>query len=224
MAQQVERSPDNLPWYAARPEALRVIAGVVAVVAALVGLVSRLDATHHETYYENSVYGIIDTAHDRVCTNQLRLQPRRGAWQCLNWVEQTHGEVGHEAVDPGGPCTHREANRESGIWECWTQVPLSAAVLHRTPGAVRFGDVHAAGMQSRSGVNGRVCVSEIRASPAGGRWLCRGWTTANAGQFRLRQAFDPGGPCTVRYVDQLTGIWSCRSVGFHDANVGIQGP
>ena len=55
-----------------------------------------------------------------------------------------------------------------------------------------------------------MCVEELRSRRIGGTWRCV-WYQSVADEEVPMQVRDPGGPCTLRRVDQETGLWTCRS-------------
>jgi hypothetical protein len=213
-----DQEPKLQPRYLPRPEVLRIIAATIALVGALIGLASRTSSTPSGLPYAPAsgstvdyFYGEIDARRHRVCADEIRPEPTHGTWTCRYWQRGLNKDfVGKRPLDRGGPCTHRTANQDQGVWECLTTVSIPAVALHmpyKIP--VMFGDVRVANQTSSPG-SLSVCTEEIRGAPTHGTWSCIGWKVAPA-HFRFVQPVDPGGACTLRTADQQTGIWSCRS-------------
>ena len=203
--------------YLPRPEVLRIIAGTLAIVGALIGLISRLDAPAAGPSFSpgpfqsapTAIYGQPDPARKRVCLDEIRPLPTHGAWRCRVWQPLDAHLIAKSAADPGGPCTHRIV-ADANAWECWTKTAIPAVALgmpYKLP--VMFGDVRV-GNPGSSATGPWICTTEIRHKPDRGTWMCGGWQRAPA-NFRFVRPLDPGGPCTYRLADQQTGIWACRS-------------
>jgi len=213
------------PRYMPHPDVLRIAAGLVVLAGSIVGLVTRLEATHrpvttvlppvsHVVYGEPTLAALrpasdLSSGARRVCTDELRPQPRSGAWRCTSWQTLALDEIGVQAADPGGPCTHRTTANGARAWHCRTRIAIPEAALHmpyRIP--VFFGDLQRGNGIDQKRVPG-VCWLEVRASPEA-RWRCGEWRPLLPG-FRALQAVDPGGPCVSRTVDEETGVWWCMS-------------
>jgi hypothetical protein len=217
------------PRYLPRPEILRTVAGAIALVGALVGLVSRLEAhavppqvqvlpaVSHTVYGAPSLSGLRAAANATdtnrtVCTDQLRPTPS-GPWRCTSETWLKLDEIGAQAVDPGGPCTHRTPADATGQWVCITRIPIPPAHLGLRRkfhlwffGALREGN----GIdQPHKPI---VCYAETRMEGPHSPWRCWLWRLPIPGIHFLPPVTDPTDRCTTRYVDQETGVWSCRSL------------
>ena len=64
--------------------------------------------------------------------------------------------------------------------------------------------------------NPQVCREESRSSETDGAWACVGAQDEPAG-WRIAEPVDPGGPCSYRVADEMTGVWSCQSADAQDA-------
>jgi hypothetical protein len=212
------------PRYMPRPEVLRVIAATIAVIGALIGLISRLEQTPAPVEQPNVApvralnaptiyYGALaspEAAHPgkdldparNVCTDQYRWKPTSGPWHCAQWSSLQAQDVGRPARDPGGPCTHRLVTPPTRVWRC--QARLAAAPLAREAQTNHNLRVLFGGMRSGDDV----CNQEARSSATQGRWYCTNWRPLPPG-FRVVAPVMPPGPCRFRVPDQLTGNWSC---------------
>jgi hypothetical protein len=219
------------PRYLPRPEVLRAITAVVALIGAIIGVVYQLQSSHHPRStvatialpaIDHSDYGDPNVAAlrpatslavgpRRVCEDELRPKPY-GAWHCHLSSELSFDTIGVQAADGGGQCTHRTTNSgSSASWVCETRIAIPRVALHmpyRIP--VFFGDLMPGNGIDQKKVPG-VCWIEVRAtlhSP----WLCGSvdsWRPLLP-SFRAVQAVDPGGgPCLSRTVDEETGVWWC---------------
>jgi hypothetical protein len=140
--------------------------------------------------------------------DQVRPKPRSGAWHCASEETLPLDEIGVQAIDPGGPCTHRTTvSGGAATWQCRTRIAIPEVALGMPYGIpVFFGDLRPGVVQRRSG---GVCWSEVRSSVRA-HWQCAlgAWRPLDAG-YRAVQAVDPGGPCLERMVDEPTGVWWC---------------
>lgn len=212
------------------PYALRVVAAVITVVTATIGLVWQLQSHPHRALVatvalpaiSHSAYGDPNVAALRpatslavgarhVCTDELRPEPRSGVWRCNLWSDISFDAIGVQATGGGDPCTHRTTNGGSySRWQCQTRVAIPAVALHmpyKIP--VFFGDLMRGNGIDEKKVPG-VCWIESRASQHA-PWLCgsvNSWRPLLP-SFRAVQAVDPGGPCVNRRVDEVTGVWWC---------------
>jgi len=59
-----------------------------------------------------------DTMTPRVCRQESRASETHGAWTCVSWQGAPDGWRIVEPVDPGGPCSYRIADEETGVWSC----------------------------------------------------------------------------------------------------------
>jgi hypothetical protein len=212
------------------PYALRVVAGVITVATAIIGLVWQLQshphralvatvalpAISHLTYGDPNVASLrpattLAVGARRVCTDELRPKPRSGVWHCNLWSDLSFDAVGVQATGGGDPCTHRTTNGGSNSrWQCQTTVAIPEVARHmpyKIP--VFFGDLMRGNGVDQKKVPG-VCWYEFRAS-SHVPWRCG---SANAWRpllpsFRAIRAVDPGGPCVYRTVDEVTGVWWC---------------
>lgn len=154
----------------------------------------------------------------RVCLDETRPLPASGAWTCHSWEPLDAWTIGRKAKDTSGPCTHRVADGESGVWACWTHIAIPA-LARGMPYAVpvMFGHVLPASPTSQ-GVfpQPRICRAESRSSETAGAWTCVSSQEAPDG-WRFAEPVDPGGPCTYRVADEETGVWSCQSATAQDA-------
>lgn len=53
-----------------------------------------------------------------ICVAENRDLLTHGIWSCWKWADLPRGARFVQAVDPGGPCSGREADPETGIWRC----------------------------------------------------------------------------------------------------------
>jgi hypothetical protein len=214
------------------PEVLRSIAGVIAVAAAVVGLLSKLDApaatrpatpaavalpaVSHVVYGAPSVAALrpavsLSGEARRVCSDQLRPRPRSGAWHCNGGRTLGLDEIGVQANDPGGPCTHRTTESGGASWQCRTRIAIPKVALGMPYGIpVFFGDLRPGTGVVQRHVDG-LCWQEVRPSLRAS-WRCAvgSWRSLDPG-YRAVQAVDPGGRCLERMVDEETGVWWCTS-------------
>jgi hypothetical protein len=144
----------------------------------------------------------------QLCVAEIRASAAGGPWTCVSWMGYDVNEIPHAARDPGGPCTHRVVDFGDAAWRCETTLPatpLSLDIAARQTHPLFFADLS----QPRS--HGAVCTQEIRVSATHGAWDCALWTPVDANEhFRVVAPLDPGGPCTARKVDELTGVWTCQ--------------
>jgi hypothetical protein len=223
--QDNEKKPEVQPWLTANPQTLRIIAGVIAIIGASIGLVSRIDGLSVGQKAEPApirtvIYGVPTVAALRaaegygvgaprnVCTGQIRPKPDRGAWHCINVRPLNIDEIGAQALDSPGPCTHREAS-DSGAWRCLTRIATPKLSVKASGLPWIFGDIRKQSTVSHAGPMG-ICMSETRTNPNHGAWHCLGWHPLSPGVQEI-QALDPGGPCLWREADEPTGIWICNS-------------
>jgi hypothetical protein len=54
----------------------------------------------------------------RVCREQSRTSETQGPWRCVSWQDAPDGWRIAEPLDPGGPCSYRIADEETGVWSC----------------------------------------------------------------------------------------------------------
>jgi hypothetical protein len=54
----------------------------------------------------------------RICRAESRSSGTSGAWTCVSAQQVPDGWRLAEPVDPGGPCTYRVADEETGVWSC----------------------------------------------------------------------------------------------------------
>ena len=144
----------------------------------------------------------------QLCVAEIRASPDRGAWTCASWMGYDSGALIRAAHDPGKRCTHRVVQPPADTWTCETTTPAPRATLdmaQRQKHPIFFTD-----LTQTSDSPGSVCTQETRTSPTGGPWKCTTWQQLDASEhWRLAQPIDPGGPCTLRTVDELTGVWTC---------------
>jgi hypothetical protein len=215
------------PRYTARPDIIRAVAGAIALVGAFIGLLSRFEARAVQPHVEllpaiaNTVYGLpsmgalraATSATDTnrtVCVDQLRPTPS-GRWRCtgLRWLKLD--EIGAQAVDPGGPCTHREPSDGSGRWVCITRIPIPPAHLHlRGQYHYWFFGIPREGNGIDQPRKPIICYGETRMDGPHTPWRCFEWRLAIPGIHFLRPVTVPTDHCMTRYVDQETGVWSCH--------------
>jgi len=211
------------PRYVPRPEVLRVIAGVIALIGAIVGLVTRLETTHPGTEVQNFpepavvIWGDVLSKH-KVCVDELRANPTSGSWRCISPVplndNPKYPEIARQATWQGGRCTHRLIDDSSRTWQCISTIRPSPFVLRparqqqRDP--VFFADLAQHHEDTRP-PSAELCTVESRSAPTLGAWTCMAWQRLPQTPYRLVQVIDPGGPCAYRIVDEFTGVWSCRS-------------
>jgi hypothetical protein len=220
---------------------LRFLAAAVALIAALLGLVSRLEASNSSQPPLNAplspgqdgwvvpttippVYGdptpaaMLPAAKSSgqqrsVCKEEIRPLPTQGAWVCRSWVPLDTREIGRRATDTGGPCTHRVVSDAGGTWNCWMRIAIPSVALHMPYSVpLMFGHLIAAPGKTSP----QVCREESRTSETEGPWTCVGSQDEPAG-WRIAEPVDPGGPCSYRVADEMTGVWSCQSADAQDA-------
>ena len=148
----------------------------------------------------------------QLCVAEIRASPDGGAWTCSSWMGYDSGALIRAAHDPGRPCTHRVVQPPADTWTCETTIPAPPSTLDmasRRKHPLLFAD-----LAQTSHTSGSVCTQETRTSPTGGPWKCTTWTQLDPSEhWRLAQPIDPGGPCTLRTVDELTGVWACGNRG-----------
>lgn len=203
---------------------LRVLAAAVALVGAIVGLVSRLDTTHSSAPDYPAVQAIdaptifygdptspaalrpgkANDAARVVCHDEVRYEPTSGHWHCAGYVDLGTRDMGRVPRDPGGPCTHRVAGANSPAWKCITKSAVPEDARNSYPGPPEHGVIFG-GMHQGSDF----CSEEARAGENHGAWSCTNWRPIPRG-FRFIEATAPPGPCAFRAADQQTGEWSCN--------------
>jgi hypothetical protein len=226
-ARDDETPREPRPRYLPRPELIRGIAAVVALIAAVLGLVSQLDRSHPSSAPENqpaivripvppmtyagdpvSPLALMPgtSANDparTVCTDESRPNPRRGHWRCNSWTMLRPRDVARSATWDATPCTHRVVEfAESTAWHCVARVAAVEPPRHPVPNGPPF-------FGSRLSGND-VCIGEARANPRSGAWHCTLWRFFPVG-YSLVQPLEVPGPCSFRSADELTGAWSCRA-------------
>jgi hypothetical protein len=210
------------------PYALRVVAGVITVVTAIIGLIWQLQshphralvatialpAISHVTYGDPNVAALrpatsLALGARRVCTDEIRPKPRSGVWRCNLWVDLSFDAIGAQAIYRGDPCTHRTTVGYTQ-WQCLTTAAIPKVALHlhdKLP--YFFGDFMRGNGVDQKKVPG-VCWIEFRASQHA-TWLCgsvNSWRPLLPSLHAIK-AVDPGGPCVYRKVDETTGVWQC---------------
>jgi hypothetical protein len=150
-----------------------------------------------------------------ICSAEVRMRAAAGAWTCVSWTPTgTSDAVLRAAGDSGDRCTHRIVEAAGSAWTCETTIPPPAIMLNpaeRSRHPFLFADLKLSTVAKR---NGRVCTEEVRPSRGGGSWHCLVWERVDPSQhFVVVQPIDPGGPCTLRSVDELTGVWICETGG-----------
>ena len=211
-----------LTWGAA----LRVVAGVLAVVAALIGLAHRIHPGQTASPVDDPavrgyvsrlvIYGDLTSpqalkpgkANDParvVCNDEVRFKPTTGHWHCVGATDLGKKDVGRVARDPGGPCTHRTAGFDTPRWRCITKDPVPPSALGLMPATPGEPNVIFGGFR----VGSDFCSEEARANATRGAWTCTWWRPIPTG-FRFVEAVAEPGPCTFRAADQQTGEWSCN--------------
>jgi len=230
-----EQSPERQDRYFRWGTKLRFLAATLALVGAVLGVASRLDGGNQTVQYLPSggagpapasppefgdptpaalLPAVKSGGQARsVCVEEVRPLPTRGAWTCHSWVPLGTDEMGSRAKDPGGPCTHRVVSQGAGTWNCWTRIAIPSLALHM-PYAVplMFGHLFAEPGKSKP----QVCREESRSSETDGAWNCVGAQDEPPG-WRIAEPVDPGGPCSYRVADEMTGVWSCQSADLQDA-------
>ena len=214
------------PRYLPRPEVLRTVAGLVALVGAVIGLVSRLEAPPKVQVLpaiSNTVYGVpslgalrpaanASDTNRTVCTDQVR-PVSSGRWRCTHQTLLKLDEIGVQAIDPGGPCTHRASAYATEAWVCLTRIPIPPADLNL---ARKFHLWFFGVRREGNGVDQPhkpiICYGETRMEGPRSPWRCFQWRLAIPGIHFPRPVTDPADRCTTRYVDQETGVWSCHSL------------
>ena len=204
---------------------LRVVAGVIAVIASLIGLETRVyhaqapatpPSPSITPYQAQNVYygdptspqalkpGRANDPARMVCTDEIRWEPTSGHWHCNGSTMLGSKDVGRVPRDPGGPCTHRTVLADSPVWQCITTQAVPASARKGYLGPVEHGVIYG-GMRDGSDF----CSQEARASKSHGAWTCTNWRAIPLG-FRFEEAANEPGPCDFRAVDQTTGEWSCN--------------
>ena len=143
-----------------------------------------------------------------------------GTWTCANWTPTGSSDVVlRAALDSGDPCTHRVVEVPGDAWTCQTTIappPIVLNAAERSRHPFLFADLSLRPVTRRTAAS--VCTQEVRPSPGGGPWHCMTWFRVDPRQhFRVLRAIDPGGPCTLRAVDESTGVWICQTGGGNDA-------
>jgi hypothetical protein len=233
-----ERTEDN-PQTARilrRSAQLRLLAAAIAIVAAAVGLRSQIEARHLAVQIESAsvpvgsapasppVFGdptpaaLLPAARAgrmprTVCWDETRPLPTSGAGTCKGWIPLGTDDIGRRATDTGGPCTHRVVSDAGGTWNCWTRIAIPSLALHM-PYAVPLMFGHLIPVPGKT--KPQVCREESRSSETHGAWTCVGAQDEPAG-WRIAEPVDPGGPCSYRVADEMTGVWSCQSGDAWDA-------
>jgi len=231
-AREPNDRPELQPQYAPRPEILRIIAGAIALVGAVVGLLSRLEARVVQPAQPavqalpavaQTIYGVPSLSALRaaasatdtnrtVCVDQLR-PTLSGRWRCTGLAWLKLDQVGAQAVDPGGPCTHRAPDNTTGRWVCITRIPIPPAHLHlRGKFHLWFFGVLRPGNGIDQPHRPIICYAETRMEGPRSSWRCFQWRLPIPGIHFLPPVTDPRDRCTTRYVDQETGVWSCHSL------------
>jgi hypothetical protein len=220
-------------------DSLRIAAAALAVAGSLIGLVSHFHGSRQPAdppapfqigipspvgpyvFGEPSAAALrpVAKAHGgkrSVCIDEERPLSTTGAWTCHVTEPIAASQIGRLARDTGGPCTHRVASQDGGTWSCWTRIAIPTIALGM-PYAVplMFGHLipAATGEDTRSP---RVCRTESRASEAHGIWTCVAWQQSPDG-WRIVEPVSPGGQCSYRVADEVTGVWSCQSGTAQDA-------
>jgi len=210
-----------LTWGAA----LRAVAGLLAVVAALIGLANRIHASQTPAPVNDPairgydgrlvIYGDLTSpqalkpgkANDParvVCDDEVRFKPTTGHWHCVGTASLGDKDVGRVARDPGGSCTHRTAGMDTPTWTCITKEPVPPSALGVKPAVPGERNVIFGGMRDGSDF----CSEEARDNATHGAWTCTWWRPVPPG-YRFIEAVAGPGPCTFRAADQQTGEWSC---------------
>jgi len=153
----------------------------------------------------------------KVCLDELRADATHGAWRCISSIElstdPTTPEVARKAYGWNRPCTHRRVEGGGSSWRCLTTVRPSPYVLRpvhvQQNDPVFFADLTMT-RQTTSPPDGSLCTEEMRRLPNRGTWRCTTWQQLTT-PFRLVQVIEPHIPCTFRFVDEFTGVWSCLS-------------
>jgi hypothetical protein len=136
-------------------------------------------------------------------------------------------DAGEDADEQATPQRKRDRRLRELAPLAYPAIVLAASVIafaahhvkHRQPSAPSptaravphflFGDLQAEGPAPPS--HGKhVCIEEERADPVKGPWTCGVWEPLQPAT-EAAVAADPGGRCTARSADQLTGSWKCRS-------------
>lgn len=218
------------PRFIPRPEVLRVVAATLALIGAIVGLITRLEPSHHSTslvqtvalpavseafYGEPTISALrpatkLGDNSRRVCTDELRPKPRSGAWHCKSSVALPFDAIGVQAPDPGGPCTHRTTEGGSGkAWLCKTRIAIPQVALHMPYTVPVFFGVALRGNGIDEHRVAGVCWQQLRAGQHA-PWKCGlGAWRPLLPSYRAVAPVDPGGPCVAREVDEETGVWWC---------------
>jgi hypothetical protein len=211
----------------------RTLIAVVVTIASLVRLVLGLGVFHgggaqpHAPSHANAApaptrrlvfYGDVrqvppsgvprDTA---ICTAEVRMRPTSGPWTCVSWTSTGTSDVAFRAAGAAsGACTHRIVLPPNTAWTCETTIPPPRIVLDlaaRSQVPLLIAD-----LRLKRDSHGSVCNEETRSSPTGGEWHCLRWERLDPKvPAHLLQPIDPGGPCTVRSADEITGVWTCET-------------
>jgi hypothetical protein len=149
----------------------------------------------------------------------LRADATHGAWRCISSIalstDPNAPEVAREAHGWKRPCTHRriEDTGTFSNWRCFTRAKPSPYVLRpahaQQNDPVFFADLTMT-RHTTSPPDGSLCTQEMPQLPNRGTWRCTTWEKLPT-PYRLVQAIDPHLPCTFRFVDEFTGVWSCMS-------------
>ena len=214
---------------------LRFLAAALALVAAALGVASRIEHPRTEVQYlpsggvadpmpivpqfgDPTPAALLPAAKSggqprSVCVEETRPLPTQGAWTCRSWRPLGTHDIGARATDPGGPCTHRAVSDAGGTWNCWTRIAIPSLALHM-PYAVPLMFGHLIPVPGTT--KPQVCRQESRSSETHGEWACVGAQDEPSG-WRIAEPVDPGGPCSYRVADEMTGAWSCQSGDAWDA-------
>lgn len=64
----------------------------------------------------------------RVCREESRTSETHGAWSCVGAQDAPVGWRIAEPIDPGGPCSYRVVDEETGVWSCQSATAQDAGV------------------------------------------------------------------------------------------------
>jgi hypothetical protein len=190
-------------------EFTRLASAAMVLAASLVGLASHFlgdgskPTTHATPAGPRFLFGDLHAGQHRggavrprsVCTKELRVDPAAGPWICLQWEQLAAGGRAAQASDPGGPCSSRWVEQETGWWKCDSYrkvITYGGLTVRRRQDKGKYG----------------ACVQERRASPTHGAWHCVIWNDKPA-WMPIREPRDPGGPCLQRIANQYSGTWDC---------------
>jgi hypothetical protein len=217
-----------------RPEVLRVIAGTIALIGALIGLISRLDTTpptvvpaaapavdsplpgqHVPKGYDIQFvyYGALSSP----AALHRGSSPSQARSVCTDQVryEPNHGMwrcngsnlLGR--LDIGRPARDPGGpctHRKAGIDSpAWSCLTKIAV----PPAARNNGPVKKFVIFGGRRNGSDFCDQESRDNQTHGTWTCTNWRPFPAG-FHLIPAIAQPGPCSFRVADQQTGIWTCN--------------